>query len=66
MFGSVKLIEGLLIELKEQLGQNTKVIATGGLAQYISKWVPLIDQVEINLILEGIYSIYRRNYKRHG
>jgi type III pantothenate kinase len=65
MFGSVKLIEGLLKEIKEQLGQNTKVIATGGLAQYISKRVPLIDQVEINLILEGIYSIYKRNHKRH-
>jgi type III pantothenate kinase len=66
MFGSVKLIEGILKEIKEQLGQNTKVVATGGLAQYISKWVPMIDHVEINLILEGIYSIYKRNYNRHG
>jgi type III pantothenate kinase len=54
MFGSVKLIEGLVDSIKEQLGQDTKVVATGGLANYIAQGTKCIGYVEEYLNIEGI------------
>ena len=61
MFGSIEMIEGMLRRIKEELGGNPKVIATGGLAFMIAKKTKSIDLVDENLNLEGIHQIYRQN-----
>ena len=61
MIGTVKLIEGLIIEIKKELGGKPRVIATGGLAHIVSEKTKYIDQVDYNLNLDGIYLIYQRN-----
>jgi len=64
LIGTVKLIEGLIKEIKKELPGNPKVIATGGLAHLVAKKTGYIDQVDYNLNLEGIHLIYHRNLKR--
>jgi type III pantothenate kinase len=61
MFGSVKLIEGLVDSIKKELGRNTIVVATGGMSKYIAAGTECIDHVEELLNIEGIHLIYKRN-----
>jgi type III pantothenate kinase len=61
MFGSLELIEGLIRKIKQELGGNPRVVATGGLAHTIAKRTKAIDVVDDNLNLEGIYQIFKQN-----
>jgi type III pantothenate kinase len=65
LIGTVKMIEGLIVEIRKELSGNPKVIATGGLAHIVSKRTDYIDRVDYNLNLEGIYLIYHRNRGRN-
>lgn len=59
--GYIGLISHLVNEMKKELGAETKVVATGGVASWIAPDVPVIDKVEPYLILEGLRIIYERN-----
>lgn len=59
--GSIVMIEGLVKGLKKELGQNTKVIVTGGLSKKIAKRTDVIDFVDPYLSLDGIVSIFNMN-----
>jgi len=61
MFGSIKLIEGLVDNIKKELGRDAVVVATGGMSGYIARGTECIDHVEEYLNIEGIYLIYKRN-----
>ncbi len=61
LWGSVYLIEGMVRRLKQELGESTRVIATGGLAPKIVKHTDCIEKVEPFLSLEGMALIYERN-----
>jgi type III pantothenate kinase len=43
------------------LGSGTKVLATGGLANLISKESDTIEQIDEHLALKGLWIIYERN-----
>lgn len=61
MFGYIGLIEGIVTRMKQEMGGNVKVIATGGLATIISKESNLINAVEPDLTLVGLRLIYEIN-----
>jgi type III pantothenate kinase len=63
MFGYVGLVEGMVARFREELGPATKVIATGGLAEIISKETKVISVVAPWLTLEGLRIIYNLNNK---
>jgi type III pantothenate kinase len=60
-YGYVGLVEGILTRLKEELGAQSRVVATGGQATLIAQGTSAIDAIEPNLILEGLRIIYERN-----
>jgi type III pantothenate kinase len=60
-FGYVGLVEGIVGRMKKEIGQATKVIATGGLAEPIAAATEAIDLVEPFLTLEGLRILYLRN-----
>ncbi len=62
VYGSVGLIDGLVEKMKEILGQETKVIATGGDAELISGESKSIQEVDLCLVLKGLRSVYIRNW----
>ena len=60
-YGNIALVDGLLERMIDEMGEGTRVIATGGLAPLISRGSRLIEAVEANITLEGICLVYERN-----
>ena len=60
LLGYVGLIEGLVTRFKMEMGE-ARVIATGGLAEAVSKESTCIDVVDQWLTLEGLRILYEMN-----
>ena len=54
IFGYAGLVDGIVNRMKKQMGENTRIIATGGLASLIFKVSETIETVEKDLTLEGL------------
>ena len=63
-YGYVALVDGIITRMKENLGQNTQVIGTGGQAQFISQETKLIERVDANLTLDGLQLMASRLFQR--
>ena len=62
LYGFAGLVEHLVKLIKDETGwENAKVIATGGLGEFISKEAPCIDIVDRKLTLEGLKMLYDLN-----
>lgn len=61
LFGYVGLIEGIVARMKKEIGENAKVIGTGGYADNIAKETDVIDVVNQDLTLQGLRMIYDMN-----
>jgi len=60
MFGAVDALEGTVRRIREELGANARVIATGGLSTVIARHTHIIEACEPSLVLEGIRLICER------
>lgn len=61
LYGTAAMVDGMITNFKEKLGDDLSVIATGGLSGVI---VPLCRSkitVDENLLLDGLRLIYNRN-----
>lgn len=63
LFGYVGMIEGMVARFRAELGDNMKVIATGGLARTIAAETTVIDHISPWLTLEGLRLVWERNTK---
>ncbi|TAN29329.1 MAG: type III pantothenate kinase [Actinomycetota bacterium] len=66
LYGFAEQADGLCRRFKGELGENTKVIATGGLSSLISRFCKEIDVVEPWLTLHGLRLIYEMNIPARG
>lgn len=61
VLGNASMIDGMISRYKKILGENTTVIATGGLSKVI---VPHCNEniiIDETLLLDGLYAIYKKN-----
>jgi type III pantothenate kinase len=61
IYGYVGLVEGLVTRIKRELGPDTLVIATGGLADYVLSETSIVDVHDPTLTLKGLRLYYERN-----
>lgn len=61
LFGYVCMVEGMVERFRKELGPETKVIATGGLAEIIAKETPVIQHIAPWLTLDGLRIIWELN-----
>jgi type III pantothenate kinase len=67
IYGHVGLVQGLVARLRAEIadeGDEVKVIAHGGLAQFLAPIIPEIQQVNQFLPLEGLRITYKRLKER--
>ena len=55
------MVEAMVSRFKEELGADTKIIATGGMANLVHKETDIFDYVNLDLTLVGLKIIYEIN-----
>ncbi len=61
VLGYADMVKGMVQRFDEELGGNSKVIATGGLAHMIAEETSIFDAVNDNLTLAGLKIIHELN-----
>ena len=61
VLGHVDMVEGMVKRFKKELGEEAKVIATGGLASMMASQTSVFDAVNQELTLIGLHMIHEMN-----
>lgn len=59
--GFVGMINNIVQKMQAEIGQKTRVIATGGISEAIASKTDVIDTLDLMLTLDGLRIIYRKN-----
>ncbi len=59
-YGYVDLVNGIITRMKQELGQDARVIGTGGQASFISQEAKLLEIIDQNLTLDGLNLVASR------
>ena len=63
MYGTAAMIDGLIERIEEELGHSSTIVATGGLARFITPLCKREIILEGDLLLKGLNIIYKKNKK---
>lgn len=63
VLGTVSMLDGMIERIEEELGAQATVIATGGLASRIIPHCRHEILYDGDLLLKGLWAIYRKNHK---
>jgi type III pantothenate kinase len=61
VYGFAGQVDAIVRRLRDEMGQDTETIATGGLAGHIVPFTETIDEVDDLLTLSGLRLLYERN-----
>lgn len=59
--GYVGALAGIITDIRQELGGQVRVVATGGMGRMMAQYCALVDEVAPNLTLDGLRLIYERN-----
>jgi type III pantothenate kinase len=63
VFGTVALVDGMVVRMKEEIGADTTVLATGGLATLVFPLSEQIDEIVPLLTLDGLRIVHELNVR---
>ncbi len=61
LFGYVCMVEGMVARFRRELGEDTKVIATGGLSEVVARETQIIQVIAPWLTLDGLRILWEMN-----
>ena len=61
VYGFSGMVEAIVRQIKGELDQNARVIATGGVLDWITNKTTVIDTLDPFLTLDGLRIIYEKN-----
>lgn len=61
LYGYAGMVDAMVARIRAELGQEARVVATGGLAQRIASETQCIERVEPFLTLEGLRILFEKN-----
>jgi len=61
LFGYVSMVEGMVARFRSELGNDMKVIATGGMAEVIARETEVVNFISPWLTLDGLRIIWELN-----
>ena len=61
LFGYVSMVEGMVSRFRAELGDDMKVVATGGLAEVVAKETDVIQHIAPWLTLDGLRILWELN-----
>ena len=63
MYGTAAMLDGLIERMEEELGHTCTLVATGGMAQFITPLCKREIILEKDLLLKGLNILYKKNKK---
>ena len=63
MYGTAAMLDGVIDRVEEELGHETTVVATGGMAQFVAPLCKREIKLERDLMLKGLNLLYKKNKK---
>ena len=66
IYGFAAQVDGIITRLRDELGERTPALATGGLAASVVPFCSTLDEVDELLTLRGLRLIWERNADRHS
>ncbi len=63
MYGTAAMLDGLIERIEEEFGHQSTLIATGGMAQFVTPLCKREIILEKDLLLKGLNIIYKKNKK---
>ena len=64
MYGAAAMLDGLLDRLETEMGTPVTVVATGGIARFVTPLCRRTIHYDKNLLLKGLAILYRQNRQR--
>ena len=64
MLGSACMIDGMIDRMEEELGYNTTIIATGGIAKFVLPMCRHEIIYDKDLLVKGLAALYRENNRK--
>ena len=62
LFGHAGMMDGIISRMEEELGEKLNVVATGGLAPFVTPLCTHNIIVDDNLLLKGLLKLYIKNH----
>lgn len=63
MYGTAGMIDGIVERMEEELGHKSTLVATGGMAQFVTPLCKHDIILEKDLLLKGLNILYKKNKK---
>lgn len=63
MYGAAAMIDGIIDRMEEELGHSSTLIATGGMAQFITPLCKHSIVLDKDMLMKGLNIIYKKNKK---
>lgn len=64
MYGTAAMLDGMVERIEEEIGHRCTIVATGGMAQFVTPLCRREIFLERDLLLKGLNILYKKNVKR--